>query len=111
MIAVEMNGVTVAWSDLWPRYIAYGECEAWCGGGLVVCLTRPFTTDEDLLFDWVLKQDRCELFGIYHMEDGRDLIVFDRMFTKQSKHEAMDEHRAHVKRVLQQAGMTALAFG
>jgi hypothetical protein len=101
---------SIKWEDLWPRHIAYGECEAWCGAALVVCITRPFTPDEDLVFDWIMKQDACELFGIAHLSDGRDLIVLDRMFKTQSMHEAQMEHYDHIRAVLQAHGVVPLAF-
>lgn len=98
------------WGDMWPRHIAYGECEGWCGSGLVVVLTRAFTPDEDLLFDWVLKQDKCLLYGLHHQSDGRDLIVFERQFVTQSRDEAFQEHIMHLRRVLEVRGLTPLIF-
>lgn len=111
MIALNVDGLeSLKWEDLWPRHVAYGECEAWCGGGLIVCITRAFTPDEDLVFDWVMSQDSCELFGVAHLEDGRDLIVLDRTFTKQSRHDAQMEHQKHIRDVLESRGLLPLAF-
>lgn len=98
------------WGSLWPRHIAYGECHGWVGSGLIIVMTRAFTPDEDLLFDWVAKQDRCHLYGIHHMQDGRDLIVFERQFVSQSQADAVAEHQAHLRKVLSQAGVIPLTF-
>ena len=110
-IALSVEGFEgLQWGDMWPRHVKYGECEAWCGSGLVVVVTRAFTPDEDLLFDWVVRQDRCFLYGIHHLPDGRDLIVFERQFVTQSRDDAFTEHIEHLRTVLNQAGVSALVF-
>ena len=88
------------WGDMWPRHIAYGECEGWCGSGLIVVITRMFTPDEDLLFDWVEKQDDCDLYGVQPLVDGRELMVFNRQFRTQTPLEAYEEHIEHLRSVL-----------
>lgn len=111
MIDLSVEGMeSLSWGDLWPRHVAYGECEAWVGGSLIICITRPFTPDEDLVFDWVLRQDTCELYGISHLSDGRDLIVLDRTFTTQNRYEAQMEHRQHIRSTLESLGLLPLAF-
>lgn len=111
MIALNVEGMeSLAWGDLWPRHFASGECAAWCGGGLMLCIVRPFTRDEDKVFAWLMEQDTCELYGIAHLDDGRDLIVLDRTFTKQSRKEALAEHKNHIRTVLEARGVLPLAF-
>jgi hypothetical protein len=77
---------------------------------MMVAMTRPFTPDEDLVFDWVLKQDTCELYGICNLDDGRDLIVFDRTYGRQSRLDAAVEHQVHIRKVLEAQGVTRLTF-
>lgn len=111
-INVTLEGFSgLSWSELWPRHKRFGNCEAWVGGGLAICVTQPFTAEEDQLFRWVLEQDTCVLYGIHHMKDGRDLIVFDRTFTTQTREEAIREHQEHLRQLLKETGLVALSFG
>ena len=110
-IAMSIEGFEgLQWGDMWPRHVKYGECEAWCGSGLIVVVTRAFTPDEDLLFDWVVRQDKCFLYGIHHLPDGLDLIVFERQFVSQSREQAFEEHLAHLRKMLLERGITPLIF-
>ena len=111
VISVEVEGIEgLTWGDMWPRHAQFGECEGWCGSGLIVVVTRAFTPDEDLLFDWVERQDKAHLYGVHHLPDGRDLIVFERQWVKQSQEDAVAEHMDHLRLVLRKLGLSALSF-
>lgn len=91
----------IGWDDLWPRKVTRDDSSAWVGGSMVVAVTRPFTAGEDVVFRWLTEQDAVELYGIYPLGDGRDLMVFDRLYLKQSRSEAVNEHREHLRLVLE----------
>ena len=94
----------VAWSDLWPHHIASGDSEAWVGGSLMVAVTRAFTYDEDTVFRWLVQHDDAVLYAVHHLTDGRDLMVFDRLFTRQDKEQALAEHRQHLRALMNLRG-------
>lgn len=95
----------VAWSDLWPHHIEVGDCEAWVGGTLMIAVTRPFTYEENQVFQWLVEQDDAVLYALHHLRDGRDLLVFDRQFTKQHREDALGEHRAHLRALMNKTGV------
>lgn len=101
-ITVELEGMEdLSFTELWPRHERVGfNGEAWCGGSLIVTVTRPFTVEEDHIFLWVMKQDACQLIGVHHLPDGRDIILFERMFVLQSKVDAIQEHQEHLQKLL-----------
>jgi len=86
----------IAFDDLWPRSIRRGDCAAWCGFDVVITLTRPFTHQEDAVFDWVTKQDSVSLIGWHSLEDGRDYMLFERLYSTQTREDAWHEHNAHL---------------
>lgn len=90
----------MTWDDVWPRHFKSGDCEGWCGATMIVVVTRAFTRGEDLLFQWLELQDKCELYGVHHMQDGRDLIVFERLHVTQSAEDARREHVDHLQALL-----------
>lgn len=97
MIEVEIEGFPpVEWADLWPRVQRYNTAEGYCGGNLIVTVSRAFTDDEDQIFQWAKAQDSASLWGVQHLSDGRDLLIFERSFTSQTQAEAIEEHRAHL---------------
>lgn len=104
MITVE-GLAGVEWADLWPRHFQQGDSEAWVGGTLMIAMTRPFTVNEDSVFRWLNNQDGCLLYGVHHLRDGRDLLVFERVYSKQSKEEAIEEHRQHLRFLAQRVGL------
>ena len=104
MISVE-GLAGVEWADLWPRHVQRGDCEAWVGGTLMIAMTRPFTVEENDVFTWLTDQDACLLYGVHHLRDGRDLMVFERLYTKQSKDDALAEHRAHLRALMARVGL------
>lgn len=87
----------VAWEDLWPRRAKFGEAVAYLGADVIIVISRVFTPDEDQVLKWVVAQDTCDLFGIQHLEDGRDLMVFNRRFDRQTRESAEQEHRLHLR--------------
>jgi hypothetical protein len=97
----------VEWADLWPRHFQQGDSEAWVGGTLMIALTRPFTVDEDQVFRWLNEQDGCLLYGVHHLRDGRDILLFERSFTSQSKEDAILEHRLHLRMLAHRVGLDA----
>lgn len=101
MIAVEIEGFpSVEWADLWPRVQKYGTAEGYCGGGIIITISRAFTDDEDKIFRWVMAQDEASLWGVQHLSDGRDLLIFERGFKTQNRTDAITEHREHIAKWL-----------
>ena len=90
----------VAWGDLFPRKKLIGDGEAYLGGEFVVTITRPFTESEDDIFRWVVAQDGVKMYGVVPLGDGRDLILFERSHTTQTRIEAEREHRVHIQRLV-----------
>lgn len=110
-VAIEGNILDgVAYADLFPRTFLLGDARGYFGEEIIVTVSRPFTKGEDELFRWVVEQDGTQLFGIYGCEDGRDLIVFERLYTKQTREEAHEEHGRHLRDLLVARGVTPLTF-
>lgn len=100
-ISVDIEGMPdIKWDDLWPRKAHFGEAHGYCGADVIICVTRVFSKEEDILFHWVDQQDDCDLFGIQHLDDGRDLIIFNRLHRKQTRDEAEMEHRSHLRALI-----------
>jgi hypothetical protein len=74
----------------------------------MIAVTRPFTTDEDLVFRWLNDQDGCLLYGVHHLRDGRDILVFERTFKKQTVEDALAEHRAHLRTLVDRVGLSGV---
>lgn len=111
MISVESPELPgVVFADLWPRSFSQGDAEGYVGTDLMVTISRPFSKDEDALFKWLMRQDGCLLIGIKNLSDGRDLILFERRFTKQSEAEAVDEHRRHLSGLIERLELRRLEF-
>jgi hypothetical protein len=101
MIRVDFEGAPeLTFDDLWPRSIAIGEARGYCGADVIIGISRVFTPEEDLLYQWINEQDGSDLFGIQHLSDGRDLIIFNRTFTKQTREAAEREHRIFLREVI-----------
>lgn len=76
------------------------ECEdsrAYVGTYYAVTITRPFTRAEIHVFDWLVRQDSMELINIEHLDDGRDVMVFQRLYTSQTREQAIAERREHLE--------------
>jgi hypothetical protein len=95
------------WVDLWPRSFQAGGSEAHLGAFTITLVTVPFTAGEDAAFTWALAQDECTLMGVYHMSDGRDLLLLERNHVKQWRGDAILEQRRHLARKLEQLGIQA----
>lgn len=87
----------LGWNDMFPRQFKQGDCEGWCGESFIVLVSRPFTAEEDAGFNWIMEQDTVQLAGVMPLADGRDLMMFDRQHTKQSKSEAKREQVMFIK--------------
>lgn len=94
------------WADMWPRQFVVGGSEAYFGAESIVLITRPFTAGEDAVVTWAMLQDRCHLIGTHHMSDGRDLMLLQRLYEKQSREEAHLEQRRHLARKLDEIGLS-----
>lgn len=105
-VEAQLEDLPVEWADLWPRHKRIGTAEAYCGAWMIITISRAFSADEDQIFQWALEQDQCSVWGIYHMRDGRDLILFDRMHTKQTVTDAEAEHLAHLGAMLRRQGIS-----
>jgi len=100
-ISVAIEGMPeVTWAELWPRSIVIGDASAYVGADVIVTVSRAFSREEDALFAWVDGQDDCDLFGIQHLADGRDLCVFNRNWRSQTREQADMEHRSHLRALI-----------
>lgn len=101
MIAMSVEGLDrLCWDDMFPRKFRQGEAIGWCGESFIVVISSPFTADEDAVFEWVMKQDVVELVGVLPCSDGRDLLMFDRCFIKQSREDARKEQVDFIRQAL-----------
>lgn len=99
MLSVLVQGFDrMGWDDMFPRQFKQGECEGWCSESFMVLVARPFTQDEDAGFKWVSEQDVVELVGVMPLKDGRDLMMFDRCFVKQTREEARKEQVEFIRK-------------
>jgi hypothetical protein len=57
---------------------------------------RPFTVGEDAVLGWLTSQDDIVVADIVPMQDGRDFVVFQRQYTKQSFHAATVEAQGYL---------------
>jgi hypothetical protein len=103
-VSVDGKGV-LDFAKMWPRTFVVGDAEGYCGDRLMVTVSRPFSAEEDAVFDWVLDQDRVALVGIMHLADGRDLMLLERRHKTQSLAEAVEEHRVHIRKILTDIGL------
>lgn len=112
MVQLAVEGVgALTWETYWPRRFRMGDAEGYCGEAFIVTISSAFTPAEDELFRWVVAQDSVELYGLSHLSDGRDIMLFERRYVKQSEDEARTEHRLHLRRVLEEAGaLTPVVF-
>lgn len=100
-ISVDIEGMPeVSWADLWPRQIHIGDAHGYVGADVIVTISKVFSKEEDALFHWVDSQDDCYLFGIQHLPDGRDLIIFNRNWRTQTREQAEMEHRSHLRALI-----------
>lgn len=99
-VAAQLEDIDLNFMDLWPRVIEFGDAQGFCGDKLIVTVSRAFTLDEDKVFRWVSAQDDVELIGMTHVPDGREIMLFERKFMKQSAEDARAEHAAHLRTVL-----------
>lgn len=100
-IKVDIEGMPeVSWEDLWPRQAHFGEAHGYCGADVIIAISRVFSTDEDKLLAWVDAQDEADLYAIQHLEDGRDMFIFNRTWASQSREDAEMEHRLHLRALI-----------
>jgi hypothetical protein len=100
-ISVDIEGMPeISWGDLWPRSIVIGDAYGYVGADVIITISRVFSREEDALFSWVDGQDDCDLFGIQHLGDGRDLCVFTRNWRSQTRDQAEMEHRSHLRALI-----------
>ena len=108
MISLSVEGAgALTWDTVWPRTYKLGDAEGYCGDTYIVTLSRPFTRSEDHLFRWLTEQDAVELYGLAHLSDGRDLMLFERLFVTQSREAAREEHAQHLRARLEEFGLLA----
>jgi hypothetical protein len=100
-IQVDLEGFAgLEFDTLWPRFAQFGEARAYCGTDYIVVISKAFTPDEDLALRWVIEQDSCVLHTLTHLADGRDIMLFERLYHTQTREEAVGEHRKHLRGVL-----------
>ena len=86
--------------ETYTRWVRVGDSEAMCGPRFIVVLSRPFTAGEDAVMTWVRMQDDTHLMDIVPLKDGRDFIVFEREYTKQTYGQACEEARRYTEALL-----------
>lgn len=82
-----------AWAETYTRWIRVGDSEAMCGPRFILTLSRGFTPGEDAIMTWVRMQDDTQLIDIVPLKDGRDFVIFQRQYTKQTYAQACEEAR------------------
>lgn len=86
--------------ETYSRHVRVEDSEAYCGPRFIVAIVRPFTVGEDAIALWIHRQDDTRLLDIVPMSDGRDYIVFERLYVSQSVADARLEADAYLKSVL-----------
>lgn len=110
-IQLEVEGFPdLAFAEMWSRSFRMGTAEGYVGAEVIVTVSRPFSPEENELFRWVVEQDGCLLFGIYNASDGRDVIVFERTYTKQSEEDAFAEQREHLAKLARRLGFRPVSL-
>ena len=77
--------------ETYTRQIRVGDSEAMCGPRFITVISRPFTAGEDAVMTWVRMQDDTRLLDIVPLMDGRDFLVFERLYVKQTYQSAFEE--------------------
>lgn len=86
--------------ETYYRQIKVGDSEAMVGPRYIVAILRGFTPGEDAVMAWVSMQDSSRLVDIVPMGDGRDFVVFERQYTKQSFIDAYQEAERYQQAVV-----------
>lgn len=86
--------------ETYTRTIKVGDSEAMFGPRFIVVISRPFTAGEDAIMTWVRMQDDSRLVDIVPLKDGRDFLVFERNYVKQTFAEAFEEARRYTEAIL-----------
>lgn len=89
----------LAAAAIYPRCTEIGGSRAYCGPAFMVSVTRPFTAGEDAVMAWCRAQDDIVLHDWLPLLDGRDLMVLERLHTKQSYPAALREQEEHIIRL------------
>lgn len=66
----------------------------------IFVVSRPFAPGEKDVIDWAEAQDGAAVRNIVALPDGRDFIVLEREFTRQTRQDAMDEQASRVLSLL-----------
>lgn len=81
------------------RHVKVGDSEGWCGARFIVAIVRPFTPGEDAVALWITMQDDTRMLDILPLQDGRDYIVFERLYKTQTVREAHAEVEVFWQRI------------
>lgn len=95
-----MPEISEDWLAMFPRQIRSGGSEGYCGALDIVLISKPFTPGEDAVLFWAVCQDASVLVDIYPLDDGRDVILLQRLHTGQSLIDAVKEQQVHMQQVL-----------
>lgn len=80
--------------ETYMRHVKVGDSEGWCGPHYLTLLVRAFTAGEDAVAAWARAQDDALLLDIIPLKDGRDYIILQRLYTKQTYPDAIREKNA-----------------
>ncbi len=64
----------------------------------IIVVSAPFSADEEEVMAWVCEQDDTELLGITPLPNGMDLMVLERLHTKQSVQDACLEQQESIRK-------------
>lgn len=64
----------------------------------VVVVSAPFSDDEEEVMAWVCSVDDTELLGITPLPNGMDLMVLERLHTKQNMIDAVREQQESLRK-------------
>jgi hypothetical protein len=86
--------------ETYYKSIRVGDSEAHLGALLVTAILRPFTPGEDAVVAWILTQDATNLLDLVHLQDGRDLCVFERLYQRETYEQAIATSDAYIQGLL-----------
>ena len=73
------------------RHLKLETASAFVTSTYVVVISAPFSLEEEEVMTWVQDVDETRLLGIVPLPDGLDLMILERLHTKQSAEEACQE--------------------
>lgn len=99
----------MSWAASFSRSLVIGNAEVYVGPYDIIVICEPHSHAEQAVLNWVEKVDGATLIDCAPLEDGRDVLLLSRNYSKQDQVDAIAESRQFILDSLQNGSRAAVS--